>query len=242
MQILIVDDELLACERLRSLIEELQVGTVVGIAHNGKQALLEIFKLEPDVILLDIRMPGMDGLETAQHISKLDTPPAVIFTTAYDDYALDAFAAHAIDYLLKPIRKQRLLESLTAAKRLTRVQINELKQKQNKTTPRTHLSARIHGDVKLIPINEILYLLADQKYVTVGTTDSEDLIDDSLISLEVEFGELFFRIHRNALVATKNIEALERTNTGQMLIKCRNSERRLDVSRRHLPGLRKLIK
>ena len=244
MKILIVDDEMLACQRLESLIKELGTGEVVAFAHNGKQALAEILKHQPDMVLLDIRMPGMDGIETAQHINTMETPPTVIFTTAYDDYALKAFETHAIDYLLKPIRKERLQDAIQSAKSVSRLQLNELQQ--STSSSREHISARVHGDIRLVSVNDIIYLLADQKYITVGYKSDQDvvevLIDESLISLEKEFSTLFFRVHRNALVAKKSIEALEKDETGQVKVKCKSCDRRFDVSRRHLPDIRKLMK
>ncbi|MFV1983390.1 MAG: LytR/AlgR family response regulator transcription factor [Thiohalomonadales bacterium] len=245
MKILIVDDEKLACQRLELLIKELDIGDIVAFAHNGNQALQEVIKHQPDIVLLDIRMPGMDGIETAQHINTMEIPPTVIFTTAYDDYALKAFETHAIDYLLKPIRKERLYAAINSAKSVTRLQLSELQQ-QSKPSSRQHISARVQGDIRLVPIDDILYLLADQKYITVGYQQkqetSEVLIDESLISLEKEFSNTFFRIHRNALIAIKYIEALEKDPLGQMKVKCKNCEKRFDVSRRHLPTLRKLLK
>lgn len=245
MKILIVDDETLACQRLALLINELNIAEVVASAHNGHQALKEIIKHQPDIVLLDIRMPGMDGIETAQHISTMKTPPTVIFTTAYDDYALKAFETHAIDYLLKPIRKERLQDAINSAKNISRLQLSELQQQSNPSS-REHLSARVQGDIRLIPVTDILYLLADQKYITVGyrfdQQTIEVLIDESLIALEKEFSSSFFRIHRNALIAKKGIEVLEKNAKGQMKLKCKNCDKRFDVSRRHLPGLRKLMK
>ncbi|VAW94735.1 Autolysis response regulater LytR [hydrothermal vent metagenome] len=245
MKILIVDDEKLACQRLELLINELKIAEVVGFAHNGKQALKETVKHQPDIILLDIRMPGMDGIETAQHINSMETPPTVIFTTAYDDYALKAFETHAIDYLLKPIRKERLQDAINSAKNISRLQLNELRR-QSENASREHISVRIQGDIRLIPIRDINYLLADQKYITVGyilkNEIIEVLIDESLVSLEKEFPSTFFRIHRNALIAKKCFEALEKNSQGQMKVKCKNSEKRFDVSRRHLSELRKFLK
>ncbi len=244
MKILIVDDEILACQRLELLIKELGVAEVVAFAHNGKQALTEIVKHQPDIVLLDIRMPGMDGIETAQHINTMTTPPTVIFTTAYDDYALKAFETHAIDYLLKPIRKERLHDAIQSAKNVSRLQLSELQQ--STSSIRDHISARVQGDIRLISVSDIIYLLADQKYITVGYKNNQEiievLIDESLISLEKEFSTVFFRIHRNALVAKKSIEALEKDEQGQMKVKCKNCQKRFDVSRRHLPDIRKLMK
>ncbi len=245
MKILIVDDEKLACQRLELLIKELNIAKVVGFAHDGKHALKEITKHQPDIVLLDIRMPGMDGIETAQHINSMESSPTVIFTTAYDDYALKAFETHAIDYLLKPIRKERLQDAISSAKNITRLQLNELRQQSQKTS-REHISVRVQGDIRLIPIKDVNYLLADQKYITVGyiLKDKilEVLIDESLVSLEKEFSNIFFRIHRNALIAKKCFETLEKDSQGQMKVKCKNSEKRFDVSRRHLPELRKFLK
>lgn len=240
MKILIVDDEALARNRLRTLITELDVGKVIGEAATGQETLSQVELKEPDIILLDIRMPGMDGIETADHLSKLANPPAVIFTTAYDEYTLKAFEAHAVDYLLKPIRKHRLAEALAVASRLTRAQLSAMQSAQQKM--RTHISARVQGNIKLIPIENILYLQAEQKYVTVRHLEGEVLIDEPLKALEQEFSQRFIRVHRNALVAKDYIEALEKTKDANVQIKLRSSETRLKVSRRHLPNVRKWVK
>jgi len=139
MNVLIVDDEKPARERLRNLIQDMNLGEVVGEASNGREALTETDRVHPDILLLDIRMPEMDGLETASHLSKLENPPAVIFTTAYNDYALQAFEQQAVDYLLKPVRRERLERALAAARRLTRVQLSALRS--NDPQGRTHISA-----------------------------------------------------------------------------------------------------
>jgi len=246
MRILVVDDERLARERLRNLIAELGVGEVVGEAATGREALEMTARLEPDVLLLDIRMPGMDGLETAAHLAKVDHPPAVIFTTAYGDYALRAFETQAVDYLLKPIRKDRLEQALHGARRLNRAQLGAVEEAGNRGAPapraRTHLSARVHGDIRLVPIEEVLYFQADQKYVTVRDQQGQVLIEEALKSLEEEFGERFVRIHRNALVARRALERLERTGAGRYHVKLKGIEERLEVSRRHLSGLRRLMR
>ena len=240
MKIIIVDDEALARDRLCRLINEIEAGDVVGEAATGQEALTLIERKEPDVVLLDIRMPKMDGIETAGHISQLVNPPAIIFTTAYDQYALEAFEKHAIDYLLKPIRKQRLAQALAAVKRLTRAQLSVLQEEDKKT--RTHLSVRVKDSLKLIPIEDILYLQAEQKYVTVRYLEGEVLTDEPLKSLEKEFSQRFIRIHRNALMALNYIEALEKSKDDIMQIKIRGCEDRIKVSRRHLPKLRQWMK
>ena len=241
MKVLIADDEALARQRLRSLIDELGAGPVVGEATNGREALTLTARLEPDVLLLDIRMPGMDGLEAAGHLAKLDKPPAVIFTTAYGDYALAAFDAQAVDYLLKPIRKERLQQALNNARRLGRVQRDALHLTDGESRARTHLSARVHGDIRLVPVEDVRYFQADNKYVTARYEGGQVLIEDSLKTLEEEFAERFIRIHRNALVSRSALEALEKTADGRCQLKLTGINERLEVSRRHLPSLRKLM-
>jgi len=244
MKILIADDEPLARERLRSLCDEFKKFSVVGEAQHGKQVLDLIPGCLPDIILLDIRMPGMDGLEAAQHISNFETPPAIIFTTAYDQYAIDAFETNAVGYLLKPIKKEKLLDSLNAASKLTRAQLQAI-QEEKKTTPH-YISARIQGNIQLIPINSIRYFQADQKYVSVGFFDNgvskEVLIEESLKSLEQTFHIEFIRIHRNALIAETYITGLEKDKEGAHWLCLQDMQYKLEVSRRHLPDVRKIIK
>ena len=242
MKILIIDDEHLARQRLHGVIGELGSGVVVGEGSNGEQAVALCQQHQPDVVLLDIRMPGMTGIEAAHHINKLETPPAIIFTTAYDDYAISAFETHAVDYLLKPIRKERLAEALGAAKRLTRLQVQALGQNAGDNAQRQHISARLGGELRLIPIDDIRYLQAEHKYVTVRYGQGTVLIEESLKSLEDEFAEVFLRIHRNALVALKYIASLEKDRGGGHHIKLRDVTETLEVSRRHLPNVRKVMR
>ncbi len=246
MKILIADDEPLARERLKSLCEELPDYQVVAEAKHGKQVLDLIPEYQPDIILLDIRMPGMDGLEAAQHISKLETPPAIIFTTAYDQYALNAFDNHAVGYLLKPIKKDRLLDSLKAASKLSRAQLQSIQDDGTNNSAPNYISARVKGDIRLIPINNIRYFQADQKYINVGffenNTANEVLIEDSLISLEKTLQNIFIRIHRNALIAESYITGLEKDREGAHWLCLQDMQHKLEVSRRHLSKVRKIIK
>ena len=243
MKILIADDEPLARERLKSLCDELNNFTVVAQAAHGKQVLDLIPQCQPDIILLDIRMPGMDGIEAAQHIAKLDTPPAIIFTTAYDQYALQAFDNHAVGYLLKPIKKEKLADSLNAASKLSRAQLQAIQPKQNLPE---YISARVKGNIQLIPLETIRYFHADHKYVSVGFFEkgkqAEVLIDDSLKSLEQILQTAFIRIHRNALIAECYISGLEKDKEGVFWLCMQNMEARLEVSRRHVAEVRKIIK
>jgi two-component system response regulator AlgR len=242
MKILIIDDEHLARQRLRQIIEELGNVDVVTEGSNGEQAIQLCQQHQPDIVLLDIRMPGIDGIEAAQHIMKLDTPPAIIFTTAYDQYALSAFDTHAVDYLLKPIRKERLAEALESAKRLTKIQLENLNLDGDVPLKRKHISARLGGELRLIDINDIRYFLAEHKYVTVRYPEGSVLIEESLRSLESEFDQKFLRIHRNALVAKDAIIALEKDKAGGHKLKLRDIDEALEVSRRHLPNVRKVMK
>jgi len=229
LKVLIVDDEPPARERLRGLLTEIGDVDVIGEAANGAEALSCVHDLAPDVVLLDVRMPGMDGLEAARHLNVLEEPPAVIFTTAYDQYAVEAFEAHAVGYLLKPVRKEQLAAALTRAGRLTRAQLQTLAAAG---TRRSHLAARRHDGLRLIPLEEVQYFLADQKYTTVRHLGGEDLIEDSLRLLESEFAASFVRIHRNALVGVKYLERIERTAEGQYFVRLRGCEAPLQVSRR----------
>jgi two-component system, LytTR family, response regulator AlgR len=243
LRILIVDDEQLARERLKDLLEDAGQGTDLLQAENGL-ACLDIAKKENiDVILLDIRMPGMDGLETAYHLAALQPPPAIIFTTAYQDHAIDAFNANAVDYLLKPIRHERLLEALERARFINRAHLATLRENiAGEKTCRTYLSANMQGNIELIPVAEIRYLKADQKYLSAHWPGHETLIDDSLKSIEAEFAGQFLRVHRNALVALTHIESLEKDNEGKVRLRLQGVEEKIDVSRRHLHEVRQAIK
>ena len=237
MKVLIVDDELPARERLKSLLVEIPDTEVVGEATNGEQSLTRAYELTPDVVLLDVRMPGMDGIEVAQHLNALVEPPAVIFTTAFDEYAVNAFEAHAVGYLLKPIRKEKLAAALERAGRLTRPQLQKIAAASSEKR-RTHIAARRREGLRLIPIDEVQFFFAEQKYTTVRHVNGEDLIEDSLRSLEEEFDAAFVRIHRNALVNVRYLERIERGDDGQYFVRLRGCEAPLQVSRRMAGELR----
>lgn len=238
MKVLIVDDEPLARRRLARLLEDIADLEVCAEAENGLEAIAMAEMHRPDLILLDIRMPGMDGLEAARHLQKSEQPPAIVFTTAFDDHALAAFDIHAVDYLLKPIRKQRLEEALSTAKRKTRAQLSAVAQ--SASSSRQHLCARVRGNLLLIAIDDIYYFLADQKYVTVRHSQGETLIDETLKDLEVEFNREFVRIHRNALVAQSKIKGLLKRQ-GKHFLSFLDIESDLEISRRHLPSVRKIL-
>lgn len=240
MNVLIVDDEQLARQRLRHMLSGMGEH-VIGEAATGEQALQQTQHSSPDVILLDIRMPGMDGLEAAGYINQMDNPPAIIFTTAYSDHALQAFETHAIDYLLKPIKRDRLANAMNAARRLTRAQIQRLRN-EDMDDKRDRICVKSRGALELVPIDEIIYFKADQKYVTLKTDDHEYLIEESLIALEQEFANHFVRIHRNALVSENHIVGLSKNENGHQCILLNDTEDALEISRRHLPAIRKKLK
>ncbi len=242
MKVLIVDDEPLARTRMNRLLEGMDDIEIVGEAKNGKEALLRSSVLHPDIVLLDIRMPGMGGLETASHLANLKHPPAVIFTTAFSEHALAAFDANAVDYLLKPIRKERLEEALSKARKINRAQLIEIGKQDQVSQTRTHISAYIGGNLQLVPSEQVFYFQAEQKYVVVRHPEGQMLIDDSLKSLEEEFNERFLRIHRNSLVSIPHIEGLERDTSGKYQIYFRNIDDKLEVSRRTVASVRKRLK
>lgn len=245
MKVLVCDDERLARERLARLIVKLDDHEVVGEAENGIDTIDKVAQLSPDIVLLDIRMPGMDGIEAARHLSKLECPPAVIFCTAYDDYALDAFQVKAVDYLLKPVRREDLCRALNQASRLNKVQVQALEAEfsshDEKPRARTHISAKTHRGIELIPVADIRYFMADQKYVTVRHGSGEILIDETLKELENEFSNRFVRIHRNSLISLDYLEGMELISPGHYKVKIRDVEDGLVVSRRHVSGLRKIM-
>lgn len=249
MKVLIVDDEPLARLRLARLLEQQDGCEVIAEAENGERAIACCNQYHPDVVLMDIRMPVMDGLQAARHLAKSDAPPAVIFCTAYGDYALDAFDANAVAYLLKPADRDKLAQALARAQKLNRVQLSALIDGDNHHAEsadpgRSHISAKSGRGIELVALDNVRYFLADQKYVTVYyVVDGalrEVLIDDPLKELERELGERFVRIHRNALVAVAHIQGLEKDTQGARL-KLDGVAQGPQVSRRHLPQIRKLL-
>ncbi len=246
MNILIVDDEAPARDRLRQLLEDFAEYTVVGVAGNGHEALELAASLHPEVVLLDIRMPGLDGVETAHHLNAFENPPAVVFTTAYDEYAIDAFDANAIGYVMKPVRRERLAQALTQAARITHGVLGEVAKQSGLSQRRQHVCARVQGELKLIAVSDVRYFLADQKYVSVVHKRGRDLIDDSLKALEEEFEDAFVRIHRGALVAVARIGSLKKTEDGRTQVLLRdnalNDTDELYISRRHQTNVKRRLK
>ncbi len=229
LRVLVVDDEPLARERLSHLVEELPQTELAGVAANGEEALLLVGRLRPEVVLLDIRMPGMDGLEAARHLARMPEPPAVIFTTAFEEHALAAFDAQAAGYLMKPVRLEKLQEALARARTPTRAQLTRIAE--GVSGPRTRIAVRTRDELKLIPLEQVLCFIAEQKYTTLRHAGGEELIEEPLKALEEEFADRFVRIHRNTLAAVDHIESLERDAEGHQHVRLRGGST-LPVSRR----------
>lgn len=249
LRVLLVDDEPLARQRLARLLAEHENYQIVAEAGNGQAALDWLRQHKADLVLLDIQMPGLTGLEVAEQLMELlpstSAKPAIIFCTAYDEYALNAFKVDAVDYLLKPIRKEELGKALQKAQRWIEQQPDA--EQGVTSSVRTHISARTHQGLQLIPISDIYSFQADQKYITVkyqqeSERNGEVLIDEPLKMLEEEFEHSFVRIHRNALVAKDKIDRLETVDSSVHLLYLKGLDEGMSVSRRHLPGVRKLMR
>ncbi len=234
MRIVVVDDEAPARQRLKRLLGELEGMEVVGEAGDGEATLRAAEELKPDLILLDIRMPGMDGMEAARLLAAQPNPPRVIFTTAYGEHALEAFEAQAIDYLVKPVRKERLAQALQ------RVEGLSAPAAQPEQGPGS-LTLKKHGRVELLPIEQILYFQADQKYVTAHLLGREELLEESLKQLEEQLQGRVVRIHRNALVLRHALVGMERDAQGRHFVTLQGAGRGPEISRRHVAELRRLL-
>ncbi|MFC6298835.1 response regulator [Pseudomonas sp. CCM 7893] len=245
MNVLIVDDEPQARERLSRMVSELEGYSVLEpSATSGDEALALIDSLKPDLVLLDIRMPGLDGLQVAARLSERESPPALVLCAAEDEFSSHALHASGVSFLVKPVSADALLKALKKAERPNRIQLAALTQPaaQSGNGPRSHISARTRKGIELIPLSQVVYFIADHKYVTLRHEAGEVLLDEPLKALEDEFGDRFVRIHRNALVARERIERLQRTPLGhfQLFLKGLNGDA-LIVSRRHVAGVRKMM-
>lgn len=244
MNVLIVDDEPLARDRLRRMVEFIDgYSPLDEEGRSGVEAVELAHQLNPDLVLMDIRMPNMNGLEAARHLCEMECPPAVIFCTAYGEYALDAFEVQAVGYLLKPVKQEALEQALKNAKKTNRSQLNAINQFRPGDQPnlRSHISAKTYKGVELIPLNDVRYFIADNKYVTVSHTKGEVLIDETLKELETEFEGAFVRIHRNALIAKNAIEGMSRNDQGGYEVHLKDVSEPLQISRRHVAAMRKLL-
>lgn len=243
MKILVADDEPLARQRLTALVHELEVGEVIAEVGFGKDVVEIVARQHPHVVLLDIRMPDIDGLRVAKQLRDMTPPPAVVFTTAYDTHALAAFETQALDYLLKPIRRERLAAALARAKHYAQIaRSTELQTPAAPRVGRTHIHAPMHGSIRIVPVAHVRYFRAEHKYVTVRFPKGQLLIEASLTALEEEFGDRFLRAHRNALVALAHIQALELDAAGRPSLRCHGIEDQVTVSRRLLRHVKARLK
>jgi len=211
LRVLIVDDEAPARRRLRELLDDCAGAlplSIVGEAQHGREAVEMLHAVPADLVLTDIHMPDMDGIALARHLLKFSHPPVVIFTTAFHEHALQAFDVNAVDYLMKPVRVQRLLSALQKVPRLRPVTADKLAQFP--ASARRFLSVTERSRVVLVPVEDIVYLKAELKYITIRTPQREYLLEESLTRLEQEFGSRFVRVHRNCLVAREYIRGFER--------------------------------
>ena len=246
LKVIIVDDEQPARNRLRELLEDCRgelPHRVAGEAANGVEGLKAVTAAEADVVLVDIQMPEMSGIEFARHLQVLERPPAVIFVTAHDRYAVEAFEVNAVDYLTKPVRAARLLAALKKAASGARLARGVLESID--PAPRRYFSVAERGRVTLVPVSEVIYLRAELKYVTLRTREREHLVEESLQQLEREFGGVFVRIHRNCLVARRLIRGFERgaETEGEIgwSVILEGCEEKLPVSRRQRAQVKALV-
>jgi len=244
LRVFIADDEAPARDRMKELLSDIAVElptAVVGEARNGLETLEAVPGSGAQVLLLDIQMPGMGGLEVARHLQALEQPPTVIFVTAHDRHAVEAFELNALDYLLKPVRAERLAAALRRAAAGAVPAREQLARAAE--TAREYLSIAERNRIVLVPIRDIVFLRAEQKYVTLRTREREYLLEEALVSLEREFADRFVRIHRNCLVARAAIRGFERTgedDEGSWLVVLEGVPERMAVSRRQWPILRDL--
>jgi two-component system response regulator AlgR len=247
LRVVIIDDELPARNRLRELLEDCREALphlVAGEAANGVEGLQVTASAQADVVFVDIHMPEMSGIEFARHLQVLERPPAVIFVTAHDQYAVRAFEVNAVDYLTKPVRSARLLAALKKAAtgaRLVRGVLESIDP-----APRRHFSVAERGRVTLVRVADVIYLRAELKYVTLHTRGREHLVEEPLSQIEHEFGGVFVRIHRNCLVAKRLIRGFERSaetegDAGWSVV-LDGSDERLPVSRRQWAQVKALVR
>ena len=242
LKILLVDDELLARQRLRTLLADCTEpqAEVLAEAANGPQVITALGQDTFDLVLLDIRMPGMDGVQLAHTISSMSEPPAVVFVTAHAEHAVQAFDVAAVDYLTKPVRLERLQQALQKVERIVQAKIL-----RNADSSVDSLIIQDRGRTEKVPLTEVLYLKAELKYITVRTAARSYILDGALNELEEKYAAQFMRIHRNALIARRAIRALEKHYDAEegegWAVRLNGIPELLAVSRRQLSAVREAI-
>ncbi len=242
LKVLIVDDEALARSRLRALLAECTEprSDVVGEASNAVQAMEQIQRTQCDLVMLDIHMPGVDGIALANTLREMARPPAVIFVTAYAEHAVHAFELEAIDYLTKPVRRERLQQALQKAQRV----LASAEGNGEGGLPES-LIIQERGRSERVALADVIYLKAELKYITVRTADKEHIYDGALSDLEQRYAHLFVRVHRNALVSRRAVRAVEKHNDpveGEgWMVRLDGVDERLAVSRRQLAAVREAL-
>lgn len=226
-RVIVVDDEPLAVKRLQRLIDGIQGVEVAATAAEAETARASCIRLHPDVVLLDVDMPGKNGVELARELAGLTPSPRVIFTTAHEAYAVEAFDLAATDYLVKPVRRERLVRALGRLGQHPEV---------------AGLRARLGDRQKLIPIEQVRACIAEDKYIRVYYTGGEELIDDALVGLEKQFPDRLLRIHRNALVSRNHIRELFRDGSGRVRLRLAGCGVTPEISRRNRAAVRKLLR
>ena len=258
-RILIVDDEAPARARMVDLLSDVAsefAHTLVGAAADGRSALDRLAETPADIALIDVQMPGMTGIELARHLGALPEPPAIVFVTAFDEYAVKAFEVHALDYLMKPVRAARLLEALMRVRNLTQPQTQAIAAAARESgeaqgRKRDTIAVVERGRVLLVPVADVVYLKAELKYITIRTVEREYLTEEPLVDLENEFVDRFIRVHRNALVSRSAISGFERVESvgsgdavgePHWVVTLRNVAERLPVSRRQWPIVKEAMR
>lgn len=242
--VVILDDEAPARERLARLVNQLSGYRVEATFADGLEAISQIKLLQPDLALLDIAMPGISGIEVAKHISGFDTAPAILFCTAYDQYAIEAFEAGAVGYLMKPVRLEKLEQALAAASRVSKLQLQKLSEIDAQVPVEVKsetLKVKSQRGIELIPLNDVYCFVADDKYVTAKHLNGESLLEESLAQLEERFSKDFVRCHRSALVRIDAIQRLDRSSDGVSVLKLTNQDETVPVSRRHAHEIREIL-
>lgn len=232
MRIVIVDDEPLARARLAALLRDCDGAEVVASVGDGEAALAACTGTRPDLLLLDIAMPGLDGVGVARRLAALPDPPQLVFCTAYEEHALAAYELRAADYLLKPVRIERLREALARAQAL----------RQRAPPSAATLLAQVHGAPVRIPLADVLYLTADDKYVSVHRNAGDILTEQSLKAIEDAFPDRFVRVHRGCLVPAERLMGMRRDSDGTVRALIAGSDAAPEVSRRNLAAVRKLLR